>query len=230
MRGGEAEMVAGGYFVVRPYGREDSMSDLLPPVVFSASPCITDIGPDFTWAEPLPNDWKWRAEAESLGIAAERRNDVIEWLNEALAGGSIRWPNVLTSPDAARTFAAEFDLRCGELALLGIGLTSPHLAAFLEEEDASGIRQVLEQRVPMAAGGQLLGYEVLGLEGDGTFHSWICNSLESDAATELEIRPNENGFLDTLTDAERVAQWAIEGERGEPVFWQPWLVARYSWS
>jgi hypothetical protein len=136
----------------------------------------------------------------------------------------------LTSLDTARTFAVEFDLPCGELALLGIGLPSSHLAAFLEDESPWGVSEVLQQRVPMAAGGQRLGYEVLGLDGDGTFHSWICNSLEGDAATELEVRPNENGFLETLADAERVARWANDGERGEPVFWEPWLVARYDWS
>jgi hypothetical protein len=204
---------------------------MLPSVVVSASPCISDGGPNlaWAWADAEQRDKRW-AEAEELGIAAGRRAGVLQWLEDAYAGGLIRWPNVLTSLGAARTFAVEFDLPCGELVLLGIGLPSSHLAEFpWEEEGGSGIREVLERRTTLAGDGRRLGYEVLGLSYS-TFHSWLCNHLECEAAAELEVRPNENGFLDTLADAERVAQWANEGERGEPVFWQPWLVVRYGWS
>jgi hypothetical protein len=224
------EFVAGGYFIARPHERAEWMSDLLPSVVLSASPCIADIGPSLTWAERTKKGAKWRREeAARLGIAPEQLEALARWLDDAYEGGRVRWPNVLATPEVGRSFAAEYALDTDSLVLLGIALPEHHVETFLREEEESGIRQLLEERTPLAPEAEHLGYEVLGLDFS-TFHSWLCNHLERDAARDLGVTPDERGFLKTLGEAERVAEWANEDEGTEPVLWQPWLVARYAWS
>jgi hypothetical protein len=223
-----SDLAAGGYFIARPYAREESMSDLLPSIVVSASPCIADIGPSLTWDERTTKD---EEEAAGLGIATEQLDTVARWLANAYESGRVRWPNVLDAPEVARAFVTHFDLRTNDLVLLGIALPEHHVGEFLDEqEEWLGVRQLLEERKPLASSpAEVLGYEVLGHDFS-TFHSWLCNRLERDAAAELRITPDERGFLNTLEEAERVARWANEDKGTEPVLWQPWLVVRYAWS
>ena len=68
----------------------------------------------------------------------------------------------------------------------------------------------------------MLSYEY-GIE-----HSWLCNSLERDAAEQLGVTPNSNGLIDLYDDADRVAEYANRDDvTTEPGLWLPWLIVQY---
>ncbi len=53
----------------------------------------------------------------------------------------------------------------------------------------------------------------------------MCNSLETDYSTKLNISFNRNGLIDNFEDAEKAADFTNSPEVGaEPVLWQPWAI------
>jgi hypothetical protein len=210
------------------------MSKSLPDVVASASTCIADLFPEgelASWAHPESRE-RAGETAKRLGVAADRLPELTLWTDEALESGTLRWPGILRAPDDARSLARRFELPTDQLALVGIALPERDVADFLDDNYGTGDPgwvQAIRQHQQLATGGQPLGFEVLGLDGEG-FHSWRCNSLEDVAAERLDIMPNQYGLIQTLEDAERVAELANDGQtRAEDCLWLPWLVTRYGW-
>jgi hypothetical protein len=199
MREPGSDFVAGGYFIARPYARGEWMSDLLPSIVVSVSPCIADIGLSMTWVEHTKEgeEWRWE-EAVGFGIAPEQLDAVAHWLDDAYEGGRVRWPNVLAAPEVGRSFAAAFGLPLDDLVLVGIALPNDRVREFVEGEEAwwgwLGVSELVQERKPLAPGAaEGFGYEVLGLDTD-TFHSWLCNGLERDARRSWASLPTSAGF------------------------------------
>jgi hypothetical protein len=81
-------------------------------------------------------------------------------------------------------------------------------------------------RKPLAPGGHLLGWEVLGFEGGGC-HSLLCNSLHVIAAGR-NVRPATLGLLASELEAETVVRIIAEDPgKAEPAAWFPVAVLRY---
>ena len=95
------------------------------------------------------------------------------------------------------------------------------------ERRHSGVYAAIRERARLAPGGATVGCDLLGYDGLGGFHSWLCNSLEQLIYEEVHIRPNEVGLLSTLDEAQR-ALALISPDEEEPGVWLPWLVVRYA--
>lgn len=80
----------------------------------------------------------------------------------------------------------------------------------------------------MESNGSVLGFEILGYDM-GTFHSYICNRLEDDYDKEYGFRLNRSGFISTIDEAKKLAEYTNRDDVGaEPVLWLPWVIVKYS--
>lgn len=96
------------------------------------------------------------------------------------------------------------------------------------EMKESNFLKILLRYEPIDPSGTMLGFEILGDEGCCNFHSHICNGLETDLRDELEVKFNENGFIDSFEDADRSTRFIEQDEDlAEPVDWYPCLITRY---
>jgi hypothetical protein len=69
------------------------------------------------------------------------------------------------------------------------------------------------------------GYEILGAEVGGSFHSFLCNYLEVPYQQQLQVRFNDYGLIADYADAVRAAEFTNLPTTGaEPVPWYPWVV------
>lgn len=229
-------LIAGGYYVTMPSERpKHKPASLMPPRILSVSDCLATIFPS-TWALSWANHTECeRMEAMvAAGLPDAALQRAMSWVTAALDAGEFGWPNLFTSLDAARRFVAEFLPASDNAVILGIGLPERIRRSFLDTEkpDARtappGIYTMLSVGSDMACGGEYLGIELLGYEFSGQCHSWLCNELEVLVAERFGIRPNANGFLDAVDEAERAATAITKEELGEPVRWDPWHIIRYA--
>lgn len=228
-------MLCGGYYLIKPAPRGEWMSvELLPEMMLSISECICD-SVSTNWAVEWVNQPREvrATAARKLGVEGDSFERASKWATEALESGEFGVPNVFPTLHAARRFRAEFVPDTTGLKMVGIGLPEDYVDAFLEEsapsegQFESGMYLAMKLRKALEPGGRMLGFEVLGLDYHN-FHSSTCNSLETEFADQLGIKPNADGFIAEQADARRCAEFAgLETTGAEPGLWLPWQVLLY---
>ncbi len=221
------KLVSGGYLLAKPSARTAChQAHLVPAKILSASSCLSEHVPGF--------DLYGGAGYPDEAVVAEYPNrfetadDLIatrEFLMTLLRDGQLEYPSVFVSVDAAREFARRLKPEDEPLVLFGISTAKEHADALLHNvANFCSCVAVLRRNLPPERG-EVLGWEVLG-DDYGHFHSWFCNSIEI-TAERWGIKPNANGFLDFLEEAERVASYCNQPDTAEPGYWAPWQITRY---
>jgi hypothetical protein len=213
---------SGGYFVIRAW---DPPGWDLPPALFpdrllSLSRCI---------CPRLDLWWGRRTEVDDtgteFGIPAERWADFVAWCQHGYQTEADYLTGMFYSVEAARRFIRRFLPDTLHLYLIGVGfpreLADPGLAG------NSDIAGRIAERLPLEAGGEALGHEVVSFEHD-LGHSWVCNHIYEEP---FGFNLNRRGLIDSLDDARKVYAWIAEdnlqGLRGEPEPYYVWQLVSY---
>ncbi len=228
-------VLSGGYMLVWLTERAAWMShDLLPERILSASDCVACPHLPALWAfiSSSDPDALRRSSASAVAIADDRLVELVLSLSEqGEASGVVSWPDVFLTIDGARRFAARFLPIADEWTLIGLGLQQRYVAAVEHRLGAgrTGCWAAIDHARELAPGGELLGFELLGFDGAGSGHTWLCNGVERTFYEAGGVRPNHAGFLATPQDAAGcLAHIIAHPDYAEPVPWFPWLVVRYS--
>ncbi|GAA1720378.1 hypothetical protein GCM10009745_81850 [Kribbella yunnanensis] len=189
--------ILGGYVIATPtkLGPAD-----LPHPLWTISPCLL---PDLPG--PSYGDWftdRTHAEAvlKTTGVEADLLAVGIE---EALAND-------------LRADRADWWARNPALAISPGGKRETSV----DEPGADDFFQLLDQQLPLPPDAETLGYELVGLETDFTFHSWHCFPFAAERRA-LGVTLAPNGLLADHGDALRV----LDLIREEPPYEVPWTVA-----
>jgi hypothetical protein len=235
-------MIGAGYLLIRRAPRNDWQSaELLPDQILSASPDVSQHFPgDYALAWVALDEAYQRKQFERMGLPKARRASVTAWATENF-GQVFGWPGVFYDlPDA---FAARYRFLADiqGVHLVGLGLPEHYLEQFLDASrppapepgyapmGASGQYEIASERQPLAAGGQLLGFELLNFDCGQISHSWLCNGLEKHCFQALGVRPATHGLLPDLDTAERCyAEISQESVGKEPGLWLPWALVGYA--
>jgi hypothetical protein len=104
----------------------------------------------------------------------------------------------------------------GSCLLLGISLAEQYLPMIQEEVKLIGTE------LPM---GKSIGCDILGWD-ISSFHTFLCNSLQTDVQGDEEISFNIHGLVENPYSI--VGQYAASiAEMGEPVDWLPYEILLY---
>lgn len=233
--------MAAGYLLVRTVPRPPwASAELLPARILSACTCLC---PQFPGLEAI--DWVRASEEargqhfDEVGLAPERRAEARRWAT-AEFDRSLGWPGIFLRAEDALAARRRFFPQAGPVAI-GLALPEARLDAFIAEatppppgpgyapQGESGFLAVAKRREPLAAGHRPLGFELLEVTVGGQIGcSWLCNGLETHFAAALGVRPDANGLLATLQEAERCCAVLDTGELGaEPGPWLPWRLVEY---
>jgi hypothetical protein len=169
----------------------------------------------------------------ALGLSSADLQPIQDWVGKHFERGEVGFPGTFFRRELALEFSERFLLGGPELKLIGIGLPEAYVAEFLEEgapgasEGVPGIYQAVEARTQLDEGGASLGFEPLGYES-GSFHSFVCNSLEKDYSQVLNLKLNRHGRFTDLAACESAVEFTRRDSTGaEPSLWQPWQVVEY---
>jgi hypothetical protein len=236
-----SELLAVGYLLVRPLERTSFWSaELIPRWITSASSCLC---PRF----PGPYAIEWSSSSEEvrsaafakLGVPAALQPAARAWATESFEK-EFGWPSVFYSPNAAWNAKRIFVSEEVDARVIGVGLSADALDRFLANAapppgvegyapmGKSGPFAMGSRREPLVPGGRTLGFEPMNVERGEPSHSWLCNSLETYAFEKLGIRPNADGLIETLEDAQRCCDSIARAEVGaEPGPWLPFALVEY---
>lgn len=224
------DFVSGGYFLARRASTRPGLgSGLLPTNFVTLSDCLTTLVPS-AWTLSWAQHEGWESKAQACGFDEERMQGLVSWCTEAFSRGEVRWPGVVRSFERARELKRDFFAEDDGFALLGIALSIGEACDFLAESiglgENLGVVLGVEEGFPPEPGGEVLGYDVLGLDFGGGFHSYLCNGLERYFASTFGALPNPHGLFDSRDVATRCAAHAASSG-AEPGVWRAWRVMLY---
>ncbi len=205
----------------------------LPQPFWTVSSCICAIYPAqwaISWVPGSIDD----RERRKLGLTDIEFELMRRWVDRLVVSGKFGWPNVCMDIDTAREYYRRYLSPSEDIKLLAIALPEIYLNELFEtiksdaNRGAKGIYQMLCRNISLTVDGIQRGYDILGYTQEGTFHSFVCNSLEVDYQTKLGIKLNSCGLIDSLDVAEKAGQYAmLKAVQAESIIWLPWLVIEY---
>jgi hypothetical protein len=225
---------SGGYYLVKGCETQEPMNkEILPAMIFSISSCVCKIYPDI-WAL----SWVKNSEEEIEKVKTDLNLDnsgffeLQRYADLLFNSNKFGWPNVFFDINTPGEFYHKYMKDIPHIKLLGIGLSEEYVNKFLEKEKPlhghgkPGVYENLSCHKYMETSKEL-GFEILGYDS-GSFHSFICNRLETDYRDRLNIRLNENGLIESYDDAAHAAEYTMKDDVGaEPALWMPWVIYEY---
>ncbi len=224
--------VSAGYFLIRAGspGWEQLQTELLPTTLLSLAKTISL---RFNVA------WGWRTGSKQtaldFGVAETDWDEFVHWCGYEYASEMDVW-SMFYTPDSARHLAQRFLRDITDLHLIGVGLPRELEVAYWREpvqdsDKVYGIEKRIEQRLPIADGGQPLGFDVVSFSYSDFAYSWLGSYLHFEMYKLYGIRPGTFGLLETEEDAKRINDWIAEdemrGQRAEPEPYDYWLLLEY---
>lgn len=198
---------------------------MFPARLLTITSCLGSTTPEY-----------WNNAWTDYGVEAERIHELQAWVVEHF-DIHIGLPNVFFSLELALQFVHQFFPFDPEIVILGCGLHHDVVPDFLVTNDQSrpgerveGMSTMLRTGRPLAAGGELLGFEVLGKEY-ASLHSWVCDwvyrEIVEEGYSKFGVRPNRYGLLPSFAEAAQYAAYGNTfGFEGVDNWW-PWLIVQY---
>lgn len=200
--------------------------ELLPDVLLSLSSCFAEFLPD-AWAVSWVacSDVERVSAMSKLGIPLAQLPSLLRFMTDALDRGDLGWPCTWRSLAAAQRAKATFASHVSDFLIVELGVPKDLVDGLLSalapgpNEGETGIYSQLRARTRVVSQGQPLGWEVLGAEVGGSYHSWLCNGLHEEAAKRLALAPGAYGLLPTQEQARDLLRLIDQGIGAEPVPW-----------
>ncbi|WP_251135502.1 hypothetical protein [Exiguobacterium sp. s192] len=226
--------ISAGYFLVMPTPRKDYMDEkIVPETVLSVSSCLCKQYPDTSilWGN---SEVKKARYMDQLGLSLNTVQLFEQWIEEHRNTGDVLFPQVFSSLHSAQDFLNRFLIQHPGIRIISIGLPERYKSDFLEDielfssknPEPYGVeKMLLQHHPPEKDGAKKVGYEVLGFDS-GSFHSYLCNGLESDFRQHFNFSPNRYGLIDSIEEADRYSDYCNElsEEETESVLWLPWAI------
>lgn len=163
--------------------------------------------------------------AASLGVDDALRERIHRWadeqFNQTFGWGGV-FMNAASAVEYKQTFFPDVDGCC----LLALYFSESDAQRFLRHFKDEGIPIMLARKLPEEEhkNEQLLGYNIVGLDFGGEFHTSHCHNLDDELHRRFGLTLNQFGLYDDIPDWQPVIDYMNDETTGcEPV---PWGIAK----
>jgi hypothetical protein len=220
----------GGYFLIRTklFGWSPDTNG----IVQTCSSCINTSIFDY-WCWSPANDRLTEEEKTSLGVDAEKIREIQSWTVNKSNKGELRWGDVFSNLETVLEFKNLFFANQEDLYIQAIYLSEPDAQSIITDfdyEEVNGGRfsiwHILNDKireVPNSAE-EILGYDLIGMDIGGSFHSFHCHGIGNELAGRFGLTMNRHGLFSQIPDPQAIRSYLNSGTA--PVEDVPWYIAK----
>ena len=205
-------------------------------IVSTCSGCINTTAFDL-WALSWTTQLDKKDKSE-LGLNDQTIKQIQEWTEERHNDGRIGFGNVFPDLKTAKEFKDLFYKDRHEIEIFAIDFSEAETNNLIEDfapgENGGfnynngnfGLRDNLLKKSDETADSisDLLGFDFIGVECDGSFHSFYCHDITKELIDKFGLTLNEHGLFENIPDSDLIRDYLNDQETGlEPV---PWYIVK----
>ena len=222
----------GGYFLLRPkpidFGFDKGR------ITQTTSACIN---------QPLVDTWVFSWSIQSKKLLKQVKKDfqiddatitkIQSWADEKNELNKLLWVDNFADYETALEYKQTFFSHLTDVRIYSIYLSNSDSKNLIEKfhNDQSnqgdfGLRQNLLREIEEedTNNEKFLGYDLIGVEIDGGYHSFYCNNATKELLDKFDLTLNQYGLFDNIKDPLAVKAYLNDETNGfEPV---PWYIAK----
>ncbi len=174
-------------------------------------------------------------EKKELELTEEKIHEIHKWTDSRFNNGSNVFPDLRT----AQGFKDNFFKSRNDIEIFGLYFPETDTDWLLEEfaegkntkefnynNGDFGLRNNLSKRTEERddINEEFLGYDFIGVECDGSFHSFYCHDITKTLIDKFTLTLNANGLFDKPERPNEIREYLNDPETGlEPV---PWYIVK----
>lgn len=222
------DYVLAGYYLVRlrPLGFGPYAAALVP----TASCCINDPLLD-SFSRPWTSIPKVIQQAQTdFSLSSETIHTLQQWVEAADMEEQAGYMRLFYTLEAARTYYQRFFQGLNNVVLLGLFFLKSEAIAFKNNHTPTdamlgemGMSFLCGQAIPEEDTSSCLGYEPIGLDAGGSFHSMHCYTALETLQQHFELTINTAGLLTTDTNWAAMIDFLNHNDNGFTTV--PWYFA-----
>ncbi|MCF2875562.1 MULTISPECIES: hypothetical protein [unclassified Tenacibaculum] len=195
--------------------------------VFTCSRCIND---------SFFDDWaiSWTTvERESLedtkltfNLTDNNIEEIHTWVDKKLDEEKLGWMNTFSDLETLIEYKESFFSNDSDYEILSISFSEEEISQVLEvtkpiepNTGEVGIYNKLKNKEKNLGAGSFLGYDIIGIEEGGDFHSFHCNDLVSDLKNKFDLKINEFGLFEKIENWNEIKEYLKNPMNAEEVPW-----------
>lgn len=219
-----------GYFLIMTnpigFGKDKAK------IVFTCSGCVNTSAFDF-WCISWTNTEIGSKEKAQLGLTNEKILEIQRWTDDKINKGQIQWGNAFSDLETTITFKKLFFPNLSNTDIYSIYLSQTDSNLLIEEfQPASNssidysLRHNLSKRIAETQNKneEFLGFDLIGLERDGAFHSFYCHNITQDLITKFSLVINKYGLFSSIPRPDLLRKYLNAEENGLETV--PWYIAK----
>jgi hypothetical protein len=195
--------------------------------IYTCSPCINDSYFDswaISWATTEKEDLN---ETKAIfNLTDEDVEKIQVWADKKLDEEKLGWINTFADLKTLTEYKEKFFPNNLEFEILSISFPETELGKALDltkttESNSGeiGIYNKLKDKEIDLEKGEFLGYDIIGIEIGGDFHSFHCNDLANDLKDKFGLKINEFGLFEKIENWNGIKEFLSDPINAEEVPW-----------
>lgn len=222
----------GGYFLIKL--RPISFGSLENRSVFTCSSCINDtLLDDWSYSWTTDNNRNISAIKKGFELNDAAIQSIRTWTDTSYDEKLIGWGDVFFDADTASKYYTTSFSHLNGIKLFVLYFNEQEAQEIVTEfsptkstQGLIGLVDSLQKKINEddKPGEVTIGYDLIGIELGGYFHSFHCHDLTSDLVTKFGLHFNSYGLFDSTDNWNAVVEYMNDEDNGfEPV---PWFLAK----
>ncbi len=206
-------------------------------IVSTCSGCINTTAFDL-WALSWTNPKLDKDEKTKLGLNDNIIKQIQEWTDERHNNGKIGFGNVFPDIEMTLEFKDLFYKNRKDIEIFSVEFSEAETTNLIEDFESGengefnynngqfGLRENLLKKKTETDDSlsEFLGFDFIGVECDGSFHSFYCHDMTKELIDKFGLKINEHGLFERIPDSDLIREYLNDQETGlEPV---PWYIVK----